>query len=172
MCGKQVIWKDIAGYEGMYQINHKAEVRSFKSGVWKTIKDREDGLGYRMITLCKKGIRKNYKVHRLIMESFKPNKDNKPQVNHLNGDKSDNKLENLEWATSSENSLHAYRNKLNYAKSGSECNLSKLTEVEVILIRGLLNEGKLTQRAIADKFNVSPTAIYCIKKKINWKHLK
>lgn len=171
MFEQNTIWKDIESYEGVYQISNFAEVRSFKTGTWRTLKAREDGLGYKMVTLCKSGVSRNYKIHRLIMQSFKPNKCNKSQVNHLNGNKSDNRLENLEWATPSENLLHAYKNNLNYAKSGVDCNLTKLTEEEVKSIRLLLVEGSLTQKAIANKFKVSPTAIYCIKNNINWKHL-
>lgn len=68
-----------------------------------------DGWGYLFFSICKDGQRKNMKVHRLVASSFIPNPNNYPVVNHINGIKADNRVENLEWCTYSENTLHAFR---------------------------------------------------------------
>lgn len=108
-------WVDIDGYGGMYQINQKGEIKSLaRYGGGKTIKERimkPIKSQYMMISLSasethKKGPKL---IHRLLAKTFIPNPENKPFVNHINGKKFDNRLENLEWCTQSENILHSYR---------------------------------------------------------------
>ncbi len=65
--------------------------------------------GYPHVSICHNGKRKSEKIHRIVAELFIPNPDKKPCVNHINGDKTDNRVENLEWVTYSENNLHAYK---------------------------------------------------------------
>lgn len=101
----------IKGYEGLYAINSIGDVKSFigKYGVKeKILKSCYDTDGYKQVLLYKDGKRKSKKIHRLVLESFTENLDNKPVINHINGIKDDNRLENLEWATVSENTKHAY----------------------------------------------------------------
>ena len=107
-------WKDIKGYEGLYQVSNLGRVKSLGNGksnrskciIMKTAINHK---GYAMIRLCKDGVGKGFSVHRLVAESFLANHEHKPQVNHLNGLTWDNRVTNLEWATCSENNLHAYR---------------------------------------------------------------
>lgn len=115
------IWKDIEGYEGLYQVSNLGKVRSCdryvrsvsKSG--KVYRRRLNGLilqdyqsdGYHMIDIQKYNIRESFLVHRLVAKAFVDNPDNKPAVNHIDRNKDNNSYNNLEWVTNQENSQHA-----------------------------------------------------------------
>lgn len=104
------IWKDIKGYEGLYQVSNLGNVRSLNFHREKKIKILKPNLkkdGYYETTLSKNSKFKWVRTHRLVAEAFIPNIYNKPQVNHINGNKLDNKAENLEWCTNQENITHA-----------------------------------------------------------------
>lgn len=116
-------WVPIPNYEGYYEISNLGNIRSInrsiptKSGYLKPEKERIitrriSNKGYLTVTLSKKGQSNTHHVHRLLALAFIPNPDHKPIINHKNGNKLDNSIENLEWATYSENALHAYRNGL------------------------------------------------------------
>ena len=139
--------EDVPDYEGLYQISNLGNVKSLKREVYDKFgkkynkKERilKPGLstGYFTINLCKNGVSKNYMIHKLVIESFIPNPENKPCVNHINGIKTDNRLENLEWVTYSENTKHAFKIGLQIPSKrvGENHNRSKLTNESVLYIR-------------------------------------
>lgn len=112
------IYKDIPNYKGIYQISNLGNVKSLKrnyvnsNGITYTIKEKLLKLtisnGYYSVTLNNKGKRR-FTVHRLVAEMFIDNPENKAEVNHIDGNKLNNCYTNLEWATKSENTLHAYK---------------------------------------------------------------
>ena len=91
-------WKDIFGYDGMYQVSDLGRVRSHKSGEWKVLRPGKTKYGYLIVGLCKDGKQKSFLVHRIVAQAFIPN-DNifNTEINHRNEDKSDNKVSNLEY---------------------------------------------------------------------------
>lgn len=113
-------WKEIPGYEGYYKINTLGIVKGINrvikhstgsDKVWKGkyILQSSNEAGYQMVSLAKQGKITQSLIHRLVAQTFIPNPENKPCVNHLNGIKSDNFIDNLAWCTYSENELHSYR---------------------------------------------------------------
>lgn len=116
-------WKAIAGYEEHYQVSNLGRVKSLpREWVWGygAIRRRGELIlspgrksdGYLSINLVRNGICKNVIIHRLVAKAFLPNPENKREVNHKNGNKGDNRLENLEWCTREENQQHAYATNL------------------------------------------------------------
>ena len=102
------IWKDVDLFNGLYQVSNIGRVKSFH-GKTKILKPKLDKQGYYTIVLCKNKINKQYKIHRLVCGSFLENLENKQQVNNKNGVRNDNRLENLEYMTSSENNIHKFK---------------------------------------------------------------
>lgn len=127
---------------------------------------KKDRQGYRTVRLCSNGRLTYPKVHRLVASAFIPNPDGKLEVNHIDGDKSNNNVDNLEWCTKSENMRHAY--KLGLKKTGGDNSpRRKLTENDVKLIRHMLNNS-IKQSVIAKHFDVAPNTISCIKGGSRW----
>ena len=107
-----VQWKDIEGYEGLYQVSTDGNVKSLRKHNHKNpiiLKPKLTWDGYYDITLYYDGKPKSIRVHRIVAETFIPNKENKPQVNHIDGNKLNNCVTNLEWVTNIENHVHAIR---------------------------------------------------------------
>lgn len=116
-------WKDIKGYEDNYQINEKGEVRHKVKG--NILKQGIGKVGYPVVSLWKNNKGKTHSVHRLLAEHFIPNPENKREVNHKDGVKHNNNLNNLEWVTPSENLKHAHDNKLNGMSEEGRIRVSK-----------------------------------------------
>lgn len=112
-------WKPISGYDGIYEVSIGGLVRSVKRKVWnghafvqleeRLLKPNTLSKGYLQVTLYNNRRRKCFQVHRLVASAFIENPDNLPQVNHINGNKKDNRVENLEWCDNSMNQLHAWK---------------------------------------------------------------
>jgi hypothetical protein len=96
-----LFWRDVVGYEGLYQVSIDGEVKNVKTG--RILRPCKSHKGYLLTYLYKDGKGKGYSVHRLVARAWIPNPDNLPQVNHINEDKTDNRVENLEWVTAKEN---------------------------------------------------------------------
>lgn len=95
-------WKDIAGFEGLYQVSNVGQIKSVKSG--KILKPNSNNTGgYLQVALSKNGKVKRFYVHRLVAEAFLPNEDELPEVDHINSDKTDNRVANLQWISKIEN---------------------------------------------------------------------
>jgi hypothetical protein len=111
--------KDIKDYEGLYSITKTGLVLSHrKKIILKCIKQKT---GYLSVTLYKGGKGKTFSIHRLVAETFIDNPKNKPQVNHLDRDRHNNNVENLEWCTSKENSIHSFKNGRVAWNKGKKC---------------------------------------------------
>lgn len=164
------VWKDVVGYEGYYLVSNMGNVRRVSSN--RILKLRKV-LGYHKAALCMPGITKHCAVHRLVVIAFLGREENKPHVNHINGIKHDNRLENLEWCTRSENMRHAIKTGLsNFESIKGEGNpSSKLTEKDVREIRFIRAETKLSLSEIAKKYNVTKHAINDVVRFKCWKHV-
>lgn len=111
----QVIWKDIKGYEGRYMVSNHGEILSTKfngKGKSRILKQNDKGRGYLSVSLYKDKKVKPRTVHRIVAETFIPNPNNLPQINHIDGNKKNNNINNLEWCTAKENVQHAWKNGL------------------------------------------------------------
>ena len=177
---RKEFWKIIEGFPN-YLISNKGNLKSVK-----TLKDvklftKDDGYVSYTLRLDNKGYYKY--IHRLVAEAFVDNPNNKGQVNHINGIKGDNRAENLEWVTPSENIRHAidtgllkYKKKEKEIKNskyslGEEVNGSKLTPEKVIEIRVLWELREFKQVELAEKFGVDNSTINDIIRRKRWKHI-
>ena len=121
------IWRDIKNYEGIYEVSNLGRIKSISRN--GTIKENRilkpnKVMGYSQVGLQKYGTRKYKKIHRLVAEAFIPNPENKKEVNHKDGNKANNCVDNLEWVTTSENQLHSYYELKNNIKSVIQLSLN------------------------------------------------
>lgn len=102
------IWKDIEGFEGLYQVSNLGRVTRVTTG--RILKSGKDKDGYLQVTLCKDSTKYTKKIHRLVAQAFVSNSENKPEINHIDEDKANNRVNNLEWSTRKENNNHGTHN--------------------------------------------------------------
>ncbi len=157
-------WRNIDGYKGLYQVSSLGRVRSFKWNEAKILTPGVDRNGYSFVNLCSDGKYKSKSIHRLVISAFIGKSEK--QVNHKNGIKSDNAVDNLEYFTQRENMDHAVKNKL--FAIGERNGACKLTEEDVLKIRWLYENTKVSSRSLANKYNISKTEITNIIKKKRW----
>ncbi len=165
------IWKDIAGFEGLYQVSNLGNVKRLISE--RVFEERLigrsiDRYGYIKRVLSKGGKNYYFTEHRLVAIAFIDNPNNKATVNHKNGIKTDNRVENLEWLTNKENHQHAIETGLKDQK-GIKHHKCKLTEEQVLEIRKI--GFSKTRTFLSKKYNVSRITILRIIEQRNWKHI-
>lgn len=156
-------WKNI----GEYEVSNLGNVKSLSRD--KMLSGYITKQGYKTVCIKVDGKQKNVKVHRLVANSFIPNSKNKRCVNHKNGIKTDNRVENLEWVTHSENQYHAYKEQIRDKLHGAKSHFSKLTEKEVFEIRRL--RKFFTLKELGKIYKVSLSTIGEICNNNSWKHL-
>lgn len=175
------IWKEIKGYEGYYSVSNKGRVKSLERVVphdegrgERVIKERIItnwvSNGYHNVSFSVDGKVTKHKVHRLVAAAFIPNHEDKFTVNHIDGDKTNNEVSNLEWATLSENNKHAYDTGL-YTTFGENQPTSILKYDEVKKIRELHKTGNYFHRELAEMFGVSRRHIGNIINKKRWANM-
>lgn len=172
------IWKDIPGYEGLYQVSNKGRIKALsrlrKNGRFRKeqVLKNTECKGYEKIKLCDDMMNsKRYFVHRLVATAFICNPDNLPCVNHKDENPSNNSVENLEWCTRQYNNTYGHRldcliGEANY--------FHKLTNDQVLDIKKtyVRNSRTFGGNALAKKYGVSFTTINKIVREKKWKHLK
>jgi hypothetical protein len=163
---------EISGFEGRYAINRNGEVKNIKTN--HILKPYTNRIGYfRIGFVIAPYKKKNFYIHRLLAKHFIPNPENKSEVNHIDGNPSNNNLNNLEWCTRSENGLHAHRTGLNVPNPAKGMNHpnAKLNDDLVREIRQRFKNGEkqvdIANSTMASKYQVN----YIVLNKI-WKHVK
>jgi hypothetical protein len=163
--------------------NYKVDVLGNIYGLdGRILKPGKDKKGYLRVVLSIENKLCTKKVHRLIAQTFIPNIENKPQVNHINGIKNDNRVDNLEWVTAKENTKHAIDNGLFYfntskqsininTKKGSLNVMSLLNEQKVKEIRQKFIPRKYTRKMLSIEYSVSENCIKDIVIRKSWKHI-
>ena len=177
------LWKPIENYEGVYQVSSKGRVKSLSRAVkylrangkvvYVTTEDKirvvsYDKDGYpQLILVDNSGARACWRVHKLVALAFIDNPSNLPQVNHIDGCKTNNAVENLEWVTSKENSIHAHKTGLAKNAEGAESSSAKFTWEEIRYIR---SDTGLLQRELAEVFGVRDSTISLIQNYKTYKY--
>ena len=152
-----------------YEINSEGLVRRISTKRIKKSFKRPDGYIGIQLYITKNKV-KNYQLHRLIADAFIPNPDNKLYVNHIDSNRENNSLENLEWVTFEENVKHGYES--GYASNkGSKNGFSILTEKQVLEMRSKRKNDKLTYQELATHYNVSYGCVAGIIQRKTWKHI-
>lgn len=160
-------WVQITGYEGLYEVSDMGRVRSLKRATTsgRILKQCKGHGGYSKVSLSRNNKRKTYAVHRIVATAFVPMVNGKNEVNHINGDKRDNRADNLEWCTRAENEMHAFRvlgkKPTAYWSSKPRKFARRLTDEQARAIRS----DDRTSREIAKEYGVSKTTISNIKKR-------
>lgn len=175
-------WKPIVGWEDLYQISSFGRVKALKRyvphyrGGLALMKEKiiklNDRRGYLGAHLFRSQMDKaKFGVHRLVALAFIPNVENKSTVNHIDTNKKNNFYKNLEWASHSEQQIHALNNGLRNKTIGENSNLSKLKKEDIFNIRDLYEKSRLSVNELSEKYKIGKNNIRNIINKTTWKYL-
>jgi hypothetical protein len=164
-------WRDIEGYGGLYQVSSLGRVKSLRFGKERVMIGTRTRYGYLRISLCVENKQKTYRVHRLVAKAFIINLENKPEINHINGIKDDNRVENLEWSTRDENMRHAAETGLMASLKGEDNKSSKLNDKQVLEIREKYIPHIYHSTMLAKEYGVDRTLILGIVNRKFWTHI-
>lgn len=176
LTGEAGEFASIPGYEGVYEISTAGVIRRLSDSstgghkTGKVMQHKQHKNGYSFITLSKDGKTKDYSIHRLVAATFIPNPEKKSTVNHIDGDRRNNCVDNLEWATYSENISHSYKKLGRIGPRGEVCGKSKLTESDVVEIRARRILGE-SYKSISKSFGVSGKQISVVARGVQWSHI-
>ena len=167
------VWRWVPGYEGLYLVSNKGRIFSTpkKTKPGRIMKQKTTKYGYKSICLCRDGETSDHRVHRLVASAFVKKTVNRNEVNHINGNRADNRAENLEWVTRSENEKHAYRvlgKKPTSFWSGKPRRFARrFSDEQVKEIRN----SEYSSRLLASQFGVSNTTIKNIRNRKIYKEV-
>jgi len=173
------VWKAIPQFEGFYEASNLGRIRSIDKYVMNhSVSELRKGIvlakvrnpqGYEYVTLSKLGIKKKYTTHRLVALTFIENPNNYPILNHIDGVKTNNRVGNLEWCTSSHNNKEAFRLglKVPNVPKGEKHTNAKITELQALDILS----KRLRQCEFMRLYGVSKTIVQSLQYGKTWKHL-
>lgn len=172
------IFKPIKNYEEYYEVSNWGCVKSLAK-TWSVgrkgdtiLKPGHRKKGYDFVVLCVDKIKKYVTIHRLVAQHFCDNPNNYDVVNHLDSDIYNNYYKNLEWTTSSGNTIHAYKNGRRVGMKGDRNGMTKLTVIQVQEIRDIYKKTKISQDKLGKQFGVSQTQVGRIVHNERWNYIK
>lgn len=171
----EIEWRDIPGYEGVYQVSDTGLVRRMKTGgntyIGKILVSPVGSSGYPFLLLFVNASRKHWKVHQLVMLAFVGQRPAGKEINHKNGIKTDNRLENLEYITHQENITHTIQLK-GCAVQGIKNHRAKLNDEKVREIRRLYSSGVMRIPKLSALYGVSTNVMWRVVNRVSWKHVE
>ena len=173
-----VRWQPIPGFERFYEVSEYGEVRRTQNRRWRkkgtAVTLNRDRFGYHRVQLydSKNRQRLTFAVHRLVMQVFVGACPDGYEVNHIDGDKTNNHVSNLEYVTHQENIQHSFKKlkRMQRVPRGESAGRAKLTTEQVLTIRERAANGE-RRRALGEEFGVTPECITFIVRRVTWKHI-
>lgn len=159
------VWKPVIGWEDCYQVSNLGRVKS----EYQILKPKKGNQPYYSVSLSREGKVDFRRIHRLVAQAFVPNPEGKGVVDHIDNNKLNNMVDNLQWMTVKENTSKAFSE--GRMPTGEQVLGSKLTKVKVLEIKALYNLGDITQALLGEQFGVSRQQISKIVNNKQWRHI-